>query len=309
MLEVINLKSYIEDTKTRQTKRIVDGVSFRVEKGGTLGIFGESGSGKSFTAFSIMDVLGGYPGIVGGEIWFESDSKRENLLEGISDICEIIPRDDEIYVKKDIRKWNKKYNHDKRMKEIRGKKIALAPQGAKTALWPFGTIEDQIFEAFLRGDNDRNSANTIVPEILCMLQLERDGKKYPHELSGGACQRAMLSIVIALNPNLLIADEFTTGLDPVLQLELIRIMSDFNQNRLKSLKLKEKDHALIVISHDLKIMQMLADNLVIIQEGKIVEEGSKELLTGKLKPQHPYTQRLFKDADIEQYMSERSYIK
>lgn len=299
MLEVINLESYIEDANTHKIKRIVDGVSFKVEVGKTLGIFGESGSGKSFTAFSILDVLGVYPGIVGGEIWFETDSKRLNLLEGISEICQKIPRGDDIYVKKDMRRWNKKYGHEKRMQEIRGKKIALAPQGAKTALWPFGTIEDQILEAFLIGENDKNSAKSVIPEILDMLQLEEDGKKYPYELSGGACQRAMLGVVIALNPNILIADEFTTGLDPVLQLELARIMREFNQGKL-NLNLKPKEHALIVISHDLKVMKLLVDSFIVIQKGKIVEVATKELLM-EGKPQHPYTQRLFKDADLEKY--------
>ena len=301
MLEVINLQSYVEEPKTHKIKRVVDGVSFKVEKGKTLGIFGESGSGKSFTVFSILDVLGVYPGIVGGEIWFEADSKKENLLEGISEVCKIESRGDDLYVKKDVRRWNKEYKHEKQMKRIRGKKIALAPQGAKTALLPFRNIEDQILEAFLIGGHNKESAKPMIPEVLNMLQLEKDGKKYPHELSGGACQRAMLGVVIALNPNILIADEFTTGLDPILQLELIRIMRDFNQCKLKNLNLTDKEHAMIIISHDLRVMQLLVDSFLVIQKGKIVETITKESL--KVKSQHPYTQRLFRDADISHDLS------
>ena len=302
MLEVKNLKSYIEDPKEKQLHQIVKGVSFDVEAGETLGIFGESGSGKSFTAFSILGVVPGYPGVVDGEIWFETNSHRQNLLDGLSDVCSIT-RDNRW--KKDVRKWNRKYGYEKRMSEIRGKKIALVPQGVKTALWPFGTIEEQIHEAFKLGGGDEGESKKIVCEILRMLQLEQHAQNYPHELSGGACQRALLGVILALNPNLLIADEITTGLDPILRLNIIRIMEDFKNGKI-NLGTDSKERALIIISHDLNVIKLLADTFAVMYSGKIVESGSKQLLIEN-KVLHPYTKKLISDIDVKKSQISESF--
>lgn len=291
MLDVKNLKSVIQKHGKNYEKVLVNDVSFRVSSREVLGIFGESGSGKSSTALSILDILDVYPGVVKGEIWFEENHERRNILEGISDICnpDIAP------IKKDIRKWNKKYQHEKNMKKIRGKKIALALQGARTALCPFHSVRTQIHEACLIGGNDEESATCITNHIIDMLQLTKDTHKYPHELSGGACQRAMLGIVIALNPNLLIADELTTGLDPILQLELIKIMHDFVMGDLQ-IGLEDKKHGMVIISHDLRVMRLLADNMIVMKNGGIVEYLNRDSFDN---PKKEYTQKLFRDDDLD----------
>lgn len=291
MLEVKNLSGYVEIGNSQDFKLIINDINLKVDTGQTLGIFGASGSGKSFTALSILGLVP-YPGVVSGEIWFGYESKKENLIEGISRYCTINKnKSGKTKIKKDLRAWNKIY--EPQMKKIRGKCIALVPQEAKSALWPFKNIENQIKKAYELGGGDKSCADGIVSEILALIKMEGYGKYYPHELSGGACQRALLGIILALNPNLLIVDEFTTGLDPILKKDVVKIIKDFIENKIG---FEKKERALIQISHDLKIIQELSDNVTIISSGRIIESGTKDLL---IKTTNPYTKKLIDDANVE----------
>jgi ABC-type glutathione transport system ATPase component len=294
MLEVHNLKSYIQDKSTGETTKIVNGVSFSVNAGETLGIFGVSGSGKTFTMLSILGVISGYPGVVGGKIIFQGC----DLLNGISDICDI----DEVKqkYKKNIRKWNKIYLYEKKMREIRGRKIVFVPQEAKTWLWPFGTINEQLQEAYAIGGGDIEKKDDTIEKLLKRLCIIKYKDKYPHELSGGACRRLILGIALVLNPNIIIADEVTTELDPILKQEIIAVLKDFLSEN-KDLGFAEKQRALIIISHDVELMKQLADKIVVIREGKVVESGSIEIIT-KNKAKDQYTRKLIEDADIDKAM-------
>jgi oligopeptide/dipeptide ABC transporter ATP-binding protein len=317
ILEVKNLKTYIHDNRHKKLLRIVDGVSFEVNDSEALGIFGESGSGKTSVAHSIMGLMPENPGIVDGEIWLYDGLQKQNLLSGLEKICCIDKtKEGQLIINKNVKAWKNKVGYEERMKNIRGRKIALMPQGAKTALWPFGTIEQQIRKVYTLGGGQQQQAEKFVGEILQTLKLNEMAHKYPHELSGGACQRAIIGITLALNPTIIIADEPTTGLDTTLQVNIIELLNSFKEGKLEhqstsfkpglTLALSEekgkgnvenKRHALIVISHDLRLMQKVVDKIVVMYAGEIVESGDSNLIRDK-KATHPYTQQLLEIADI-----------
>ncbi|MBI1927933.1 dipeptide/oligopeptide/nickel ABC transporter permease/ATP-binding protein [Candidatus Poribacteria bacterium] len=296
ILAVKNLKTYIHDKRRKRLLRIVDDVSFEVKASEAIGIFGESGSGKSSVAHSIMGLMPEKPGIVDGEIWLLG----QNLLEGIKEVCP--PPDTtkpgQVVLKKEVKGWKKEY--EERMKRVRGVQIALMPQGAKTALWPFGTIEQQIRKAYLSGSGQQQDADPLVKEILEMLKLNEMANQYPHQLSGGACQRAIIGMTLALAPTIIIADEPTTGLDTTLQVKIVELLQHFKDGTLP-LQLtsgeNNKQHALILISHDLRLMKKVADGIVVMYAGEVVESGDSSLIRDG-NAAHPYTQRLLKIDDI-----------
>jgi oligopeptide/dipeptide ABC transporter ATP-binding protein len=294
LLEVKNLKAYIHDRHHKKLLRIVDGVSFSVNASEVLGIFGESGSGKSSVAHSIMGLMPDSPGIVGGEIWLQG----QNLLAHINDVCELEITPPSLFVvNKNVKAWRKVY--EARMRKVRGREIALMPQGAKTALWPFGTIEQQIFKAYSLGNREPEKKHQFVDEILDQLKLKEMAHEYPHQLSGGACQRAIIGMTLALDPTIAIADEPTTGLDTTLQVEIIGLLNRFKRGELTA-QSAHKQHALILISHDLNLMQRLADKIVVMYAGEIVESRNSNLIRDR-NAEHPYTQKLLDIADLKHH--------
>ena len=238
-----------------QKLRAVDHVSFNMDKGKTLALVGESGSGKSVTALSIMKLLP-YPKA-------SHDKKSSIKFQG-----------EELITKTEAE-----------MRAIRGQKIGMIFQEPQSALNPLHTIERQISEMlFVHQGVTGSDARRRVQELLELVGLERLKTRlnaYPHELSGGQRQRIMIAMALANNPELLIADEPTTALDVTIQAQILELL-----NKLK----EELNMALLLITHDLTIVENMADAVCVMQHGKLIETNTtKEIFD---KPKENYTKRL-----------------
>ncbi|MGN0658272.1 MAG: ABC transporter ATP-binding protein [Emergencia sp.] len=239
-----------------ETVYAVNGISFELNRGETLGLVGETGAGKTTTALSLLRLLPERTArITAGEIEFEG----RNLLD---------------------------YS-EKEMQRIRGEKISMIFQDPMTALNPVLTVGEQIAESLTLHDDVGRSKETIearVEEVLEMVGIPAARKKdYPHQFSGGMKQRVVIAIALACNPELLIADEPTTALDVTIQAQVLAMMEE----------LKEKlDTAMIMITHDLGIVAQTCDKVAVMYAGEIIEYGTVEdLFTGE--KHHPYTVGLF----------------
>jgi len=257
LLEVKNLvtKFYTED----ETVTAVNNISFTVKKGETVGIVGESGSGKSVTALSVMRLISTPPGkIVSGEIiYYPSNQNPVNLLK-IS---------------------------EKEMRSFRGNEIAMIFQEPMTSLNPVYTCGNQVMEAIkLHQQVNTKQAKELAIELFKQVKLpdpKRILNAYPHELSGGQKQRVMIAMAISCEPNILIADEPTTALDVTVQKTIIDLMIHLQV---------EYNMGVIFITHDLGVIAELADKVIIMYKGKIVEQGN--VMDIFSNPQHPYTKGL-----------------
>ncbi|MCA1451662.1 ABC transporter ATP-binding protein [Bradyrhizobium sp. BRP22] len=252
VLEVKNLKT-VFFTNSGLFKA-VDDVSFSVRRGETLAIVGESGCGKSVTALSVMRLVPDPPGrIVGGEI----------VLEG----KDLLALDDEA------------------MRKIRGNRISMIFQEPMTSLNPVMRIGDQITEALrLHQDISGREAWKQAVDMLRLVRIpepERRAQEYPHQLSGGMRQRAMIAMALACRPVLLIADEPTTALDVTIQAQILALMVDLQ---------KKLGTGLILITHDLGVVAQTAQRVIVMYAGRKVEEASVEALFEN--PLHPYTRGL-----------------
>lgn len=249
ILEVNHLKTYFH-TDAGLSKAVND-VSFFVEKGKTLGIVGESGCGKSITSLSIMGLVETPPGeIGGGEIIFEG----EDLLK----------------------------KNEKEMSKIRGKKIAMIFQEPMTSLNPVFTIGQQLVETLmLHEEMTKKQAKERAIEMLKMVKIplaEKRFNEYPHQLSGGMRQRVMIAMALCCNPDLLICDEPTTALDVTIQAQILDLINE----------LKEKTGtSVMMITHDLGVIAEIADDVMVMYAGKIVERATCDQIFEK--PMHPYT--------------------
>ena len=233
----------------------VDGVSFHVGEGETLGIVGESGCGKSVTATSIMRLIPSPPGkIVDGEILLTDK-------DGTTDLLSISDGD---------------------MRHIRGNKVAMIFQDPMTSLNPVLTVGDQISEPLiLHLGLSKHEAEQRAIDLLKRVGIpaaEDRINAYPHQFSGGMRQRVMIAIALSCNPKLLIADEPTTALDVTIQAQILELMMQLNQ---------EYGTAIIMITHDLGVVAEICERVVVMYAGQVVETGaSKDLFNN---PQHPYT--------------------
>ncbi|MCH6578505.1 MAG: ABC transporter ATP-binding protein [Proteobacteria bacterium] len=246
----------LEDLKTQffttaGTVKAVDGVSYDVEKGETVGIVGESGCGKSVSALSILRLIPDPPGkIVGGKILFMG----RNLLE-LSDV--------------EIRK-------------VRGHDIAMVFQEPMTSLNPVLTIGRQITETLEHHLGiEREEADARAVELLGLVGIsdaERRLKQYPHHFSGGMRQRVMIAMALSCEPRLIIADEPTTALDVTIQAQILELMKDLT---------RRLGVALIIITHNLGVVARYADRVNVMYAGKIVEKGTARQIYHN--PSHPYT--------------------
>ena len=251
LLEVKDLKTYFYTDEG--VVKSVDGVSFSVDKGETLGVVGESGCGKSITSMSIMQLIGKPGKIVNGEI----DFKGENLL-----------------------------NKDKEeMRKIRGKEIAMIFQEPMTSLNPVYTVGQQIMEAVLiHEDMTKEQARERAIQMLDLVKIpdaEKRLNSYPHEFSGGMRQRVMIAMSLSCNPEFLICDEPTTALDVTIQAQILNLINE----------LKEKTGtAVMMITHDLGVISEVADNVMVMYAGQVVEYTDVDTVFEK--PLHPYTQGL-----------------
>lgn len=243
----------IQYTSDGEIVHAVNGISFELEKGETLGLVGETGAGKTTIAKSIIRVLPDPPAkVVGGEI----------LLEG-RDLLKIPERE---------------------MLKVRGGVISMIFQDPMTTLNPLMTVGDQILEVImLHNDYSKSEAIEHVFEMLELVGIPRQRSvEYPHQFSGGMKQRVVIAMALACNPKLLLADEPTTALDVTIQAQVLDMIKD----------LKERyETSMILITHDLGVVAETCDKVAIVYAGQIVESGSREDLF--LHPSHPYTLGLF----------------
>ncbi len=233
------------------TIRAIDGVSFDLAQGETLGIVGESGCGKSVTSLSIMRLVQSPPGrMANGEILFEGSD-----LLGKSEA---------------------------QMRRIRGAKISMIFQEPMTSLNPVHSVGDQIVEVIrLHETLSRQAARARALDMLKLVRIpdpERRLDEYPHQMSGGMRQRVMIAMALACNPQILIADEPTTALDVTIQAQILWLLRDLRARTGASI---------ILITHDLGVIAELAQRVIVMYAGRIVEEASVAQIFDD--PQHPYT--------------------
>jgi oligopeptide/dipeptide ABC transporter ATP-binding protein len=253
LLEVRNLQTHFP---TRSgLVRAVDGVSFHLDRGELLGLVGESGCGKSITALSIMRLIAPPGRIVEGEILFDG---------------------------KDLLKLS-----DAEMREMRGDDIAMIFQDPMTSLNPVYTVGEQIAEALrLHRKLSRPEARRAAIEAMREVAIPDPARRvndYPHQLSGGMRQRVMIAMALACNPRLLIADEPTTALDVTIQAQILELLDELR---------KQRELAVLLITHDLGVVAEVADRVAVMYTGRIVEESPVDQLFEK--PKHPYTEGLLR---------------
>jgi len=257
---LLEIKNLVTEFRTEDdTVKAVNDISFTLSKGETIGIVGESGSGKSVTSLSVMRLIPNPPGkITGGEIIYHSKTR------GPVDIVKL---------------------SEKEMRALRGNEIAMIFQEPMTSLNPVYTCGDQVMEAILLHQKcTKKQAKEKTIALFNEVQLPRPEAifdSYPHQISGGQKQRVMIAMAMSCQPNILIADEPTTALDVTVQATILDLM----------LKLqREHDMGIMFITHDLGVIAELADKVVVMYKGKIVEQGS--VLDIFSNPQHPYTKGL-----------------
>jgi oligopeptide/dipeptide ABC transporter ATP-binding protein len=252
LLSVQDLKVYFQ--VDGRVARAVDGVSYDIRKGETVCLVGESGCGKTVSALTIMGIIPRPPGkIMGGKVLFNGKS----LLE----------------------------LDEKEMQEIRGNHIAMVFQEPMTSLNPVFTIGDQIKEAILVHERveyaELNRRCIQVLKDVGIPSPEERIKDYPHQLSGGQCQRVMIAMALACNPDLVIADEPTTALDVTIQAQILDLFEELQ---------KKRQMSLLYITHDLGVVANIADYIYVMYAGIIVEQGDTAAVFRDSR--HPYTQGL-----------------
>lgn len=251
LLDVCDLQVHFRTANG--VNRAVDGLSFSINAGEALAIVGESGCGKSVTAMSILRLLPTPPGKIAGQITF----RGKDLLKA----------------------------SEKQMRRMRGSEIAMIFQEPMTSLNPVFTIGQQIGESVRLHENaSRSQARERAIEMLRLVGIpspERRVDEYPHQLSGGMRQRAMIAIALACNPAVLVADEPTTALDVTIQAQILELMQDLR---------KKVGSAVMLITHDLGVVAEFAERVLVMYAGRKVEEAR----VGDLfrNPRHPYTQGL-----------------
>lgn len=251
LLEVRDL--YVKYVTEETAVDAVNGVSFKLDRGRTLGIVGETGAGKTTTALSIMQLVPYPPGqITGGKIFF----KGKNIIE----------------------------NSEKENQEMRGNGISMIFQDPMTALNPTMTINKQMTEVVLKHtDQTRTQAEETCVKLLETVGIPRDRfNDYPHQLSGGMKQRAIIAMALLCKPEILIADEPTTALDVTIQAQVLEIIRNL---------ITQYNMSMLLITHDLGVVAQTCNDVCIMYAGEIVESGAVKAVYRR--PRHPYTRGLF----------------
>lgn len=258
LVEVRNLQTHFVGVEG--TARAVDGASFSIKRGQVLGVVGESGCGKSVTARSILNMVRPPGRVVDGEIIYHRQAGESlNLID-------LPPMSDE-------------------MRAIRGGEIAMIFQEPRASLSPVHTVGDQVSENILLHQQvSREEANQRALNMLREVGLpkpEQIMKSYPHQLSGGMCQRVMIAMALSCRPRLLIADEPTTALDVTTEAQILDLMQSLRA---------ESGMSIMIITHNLGVVAEMADEVAVMYLGRVVEQGSVEEIF--YSPKHPYTRAL-----------------
>jgi|GEM_PF-124021 len=296
LLSIKGLCTYIETP--RGLVRCVDGVDLTIHKGETLGLVGESGCGKTMTARSIIGMVDTFPGVVAGDMWFSPNGSgtRVELSSSIKKSVHIErAQSGQIFsIAKSMEVWN---NHNRDVyKDLRGRRIAMIFQDPQTSLNPYWTVGEQLGEAVrigleseVRVEAEQPNAMDPRPSFNGEGRIKLDKEKveeeirlwlekvhidspgrvidyYPHELSGGMCQRIMIAIALASKPDLIIADEPTTGLDVTIQAHIVDLFLELK---------KETKATVLLISHDMGLIGRLADRIAVMYCGRVIEVGPK----------------------------------
>ncbi|MCK6528948.1 ABC transporter ATP-binding protein [Myxococcota bacterium] len=254
VLEIRDLKTWFRTD--RGVARAVDGVSFEVLPGETLGVVGESGCGKSVTALSVLGLVPKPPGIhAGGQILFEG-----------ADLARLGERE---------------------LEDIRGDRISMIFQEPMTSLNPVFTVGDQIAESVVRHRGvSRGEAMGVAVDMLQKVGIpspESRVRDYPHQMSGGMRQRVMIAMALACRPTLLVADEPTTALDVTIQAQILELLAQLQ---------RDLHMSVLLITHDLGVVEEVCDRVVVMYAGKVVERATVDDLFDR--PLHPYTAGLFR---------------
>ena len=281
ILEIDNLHTYF--FTDQGVVKAVNGVSFNVPKNATVGVVGESGCGKSVTSMSIMQLLQGPQGqIVSGSIRFNSHDYKRDAHGNMIPTGEVDQYGTPLYEMED-KVFDIANMPIHEIHRIRGRQIAMIFQEPMTSLNPVFTIGDQLDEVtFIHVPGaTKEMAKARSMEMLSLVGIaapERVYKAFPHELSGGMRQRVMISMALACNPRLIIADEPTTALDVTIQAQILDLLRD----------LKDKmDGSVLLITHDLGVIAEMADYVVVMYAGRVIEMGTvREIFHD---PRHPYT--------------------
>ena len=257
VLEVreLSVQYIVEDASAKAGQvalQAVDGVSFNLEQGRSLGLVGESGCGKTTIMLSLLRLLPEAGRIVGGQILFDD-----------RDLLQVSERE---------------------MQAVRWRDIAMVFQGAMNALNPVRTVESQIVEAMQLHNviDSSKGARQRAGELLELVGIPaKRGRQYPHQYSGGMRQRAMIAMALACSPRILIADEPTTALDVMIQAQIIELLEELQ---------RELNLALVVVTHDLGLVAEMCDDVLVMYGGTVAEYASSDTIFND--PRHPYTQRL-----------------
>lgn len=254
LLEISNLHTFFK-TKRGIVKAVND-VDYSVESGKTLGVVGESGSGKTVSAMSVIRLLDGNGYVDSGTITFDGHD-----MVNIS---------------------------DKELRRIRGNEIAMIFQEPMTSLNPVFTIGKQVAEPLMlhQGLNKQEAEKRVV-EMLSQVRIpnpDKVAKQYPHQLSGGMRQRVMIAMALSCEPKLLIADEPTTALDVTIQAQILKLMNELKER---------KGTSIIFITHDLAVINEMADDVVVMYCGQVVEKADvRTIFSNESRFEHPYTEGL-----------------
>ncbi len=269
LLEVKNLQTHFQ-TKVGTIKS-VNGVDFSLDEGFTLGIVGESGSGKSVTCMSVLKLLDTNGDIVEGEV----------LLDGV-----------------DISKYT-----ENEMRDIRGNDISMIFQEPMTSLNPLHKVYKQISEVIiLHQDKTKVQAKEMAVDLLKQVGIpnpEQVANQYPFQLSGGMRQRVMIAIALACKPRILIADEPTTALDVTIQAQILKLINDLKANN---------NTSVIFITHDLAVISEMADEVMVMYCGRVVEKAAAQVIFSDMKNSHPYREGLLESLPATEYHEDEEYL-
>lgn len=278
------------DTPKGRT-RVVDEVSFAVSPGEVLGILGESGSGKTMSTQAILGLIGGYPGVMGGQISLKFEGKTYDLLEALPQY--LFERHEQI--EKNERAWRK--HRYSQMKGLWGRAVTSIFQNPRRSLDPLMTVGQQVQESIKARESHKEITSRLNEQAqkaealnwlakVQMVDPARVFNSYPHELSGGMCQRAMIAVALACKPAILVADEPTTGLDATVRAQIVHLLQDL---------IREEQCAMLYITHDIREMLYLADRVIVMRHGKVLEQVSTQELKKQTDDRHEYT-RILLDA-------------